>query len=310
MACFSPLTAWQLDCGQVVFAERGSIRRELTLPCGQCIGCRLERSRQWAVRCVHESQLYDYNSFVTLTYDDSHLPPNSSLVYRDFQLFMKRLRKSTASKVRFYMCGEYGDNLGRPHYHALLFNSFFSDRKFARTLPSGSRLYRSSLLESLWPFGFSSVGDVTFESAAYVARYICKKVTGPAADSHYRRLDPDTGELVRITPEFTRMSLKAPKGAPKGAPGGIGAAWFARYRSDAYAHDGSKDYVVIRGIKMKPPRYYDNLLKQASDFTSDYIEFVRAETARRFAPNNTSERLKVRETVTRARLEFKKRSLL
>lgn len=298
MACFHPLSAWQLVDGSIVFAERGNVLRSLTLPCGQCVGCRLERSRQWAVRCFHESQLHDFNSFITLTYDDSHLPPNGSLVYRDFQLFMKLLRKSRApNPVRFFMCGEYGETFFRPHFHACLFNVFFSDRRLLKRLPSGSNLYRSPELESLWTNGFSSIGDVTFESAAYVARYCLKKVTGPSASSHYTRVDSDTGEIYNITPEFTRMSLKP----------GIGANWFRRYRSDVFNDD--KDFVVVRGVKMKPPRYYDNLLKDASDFTSDYVEFMRQQKAQNAAADNTPERLAVREVVTRSRLTFKKRVL-
>lgn len=298
MACFHPLSAWQLVDGSIVFAERGNVLRSLTLPCGQCVGCRLERSRQWAVRCFHESQLHDFNSFITLTYDDSHLPPNGSLVYRDFQLFMKLLRKSRApNPVRFFMCGEYGETFFRPHFHACLFNVFFSDRRLLKRLPSGSNLYRSPELESLWTKGFSSIGDVTFESAAYVARYCLKKVTGPSASSHYTRVDSDTGEIYNITPEFTRMSLKP----------GIGANWFRRYRSDVFNDD--KDFVVVRGVKMKPPRYYDNLLKDASDFTSDYVEFMRQQKAQNAAADNTPERLAVREVVTRSRLTFKKRVL-
>lgn len=298
VSCFHPLTAWQLEDGSIVFAERGSIRRELTLPCGQCIGCRLERSRQWAIRCVHESQLYMFNSFITLTYDDSHLPLNSSLNYPDFQLFMRRLRRIKAG-VRFYMCGEYGSDFGRPHFHACLFNCHFDDRKFFRRLPSGSNIYISSQLSALWPFGFSSIGDVTFESAAYVARYICKKVTGPSAAAHYSRLDTDTGELISLTPEFTHMSLKP----------GIGSGWFARFRPDVYGLD--HDYVVIRGMKMRPPRYYDNLLKSASDFESDYIEHLRFQQASKSDPRERSaDRLAVREAVTKARLAFKKRTVL
>lgn len=294
MACYSPLSAYQLDSGEITFSERGAIKRDLTLPCGQCIGCRLERSRQWAIRCVHESQLYDYNSFVTLTYDDAHLASDYSLHYPDYQLFMRRLRKHF-SGVRFYMCGEYGENFQRPHFHACLFNCFFADRSILSTTSAGSSLYRSPLLERLWPHGFSSIGDVTFESAAYVARYIVKKVTGSQADSHYTFLDPDTGELIRRTPEFTQMSRKP----------GIGARWFARYRSDVYEHD----YVVIRGSKVKPPRYYDNLLKSASDFSSDHVEFLRSQKALARGPRDTPERLAVRQAVAIARLATLTRKL-
>lgn len=297
MPCYSPLSAWQTDSGEIVFAERGSIRRELTLPCGQCIGCRLERSRQWAIRCYHEAQTHELNSFVTLTYSDEYLPRGGSLVYYDFQRFMKRLRNSHAG-VRFFMCGEYGDLNLRPHYHSCLFNCFFTDRVFHKALPSGFNLYTSAELSELWPFGFSSIGDVSFESAAYIARYVCKKVTGAPAEEHYTRVDTSTGEIHRVEPEFCQMSRKP----------GIGAAWFSRYHKDAFGTDG-RDYVVVRGVKMKPPKYYDNLLKSSEGFLSDYIEFLRTQKAQKSAPDNTPERLAVREEVTRARLRFKARSI-
>lgn len=103
MACFYPLAAWQTDDGDIVFKERGAIKRALTLPCGQCVGCRLERSRQWAVRCMHEASLYDQNAFVTLTYDQDHLPESGSLRYRDFQLFCKRARDKLGPFRFFYV---------------------------------------------------------------------------------------------------------------------------------------------------------------------------------------------------------------
>lgn len=296
MACFSPLLAWQLDGGEIVFSERGKIKRELRLPCGQCIGCRLERSRQWAVRCLHESQLYDHSVFLTLTYNDNNMSESGSLEYRDFQLFMKRLRKLKGS-VRFYMCGEYGEDNFRPHFHACLFNCFFEDREVYKLLPSGSSLYTSKILESLWPYGFSSIGDVTFESAAYVARYVMKKITGPMAEDHYRRYSSVTGEVFDLVPEFTHMSLKP----------GIGAAWFAKYRKEVYGN--SLDRVVVNGHEQKPPRYYDNLLKAATDFQSDMTEFLRYERGLRSRDDSTPERLAVREKVARARLAFKVRTL-
>jgi len=302
MACFHPIAAYQLDSGEVVFVERGRIKRPLFLPCGQCVGCRLERSRQWAVRCMHEAQMYDNNIFVTLTYDDDHLPTNSSLNYRHFQLFMKRLRKDFSGRsVRFYMCGEYGEDFQRPHFHACLFNCFFTDRKIQGKLPSGASLYVSERLERLWPFGFSSIGDVTFESAAYVARYCMKKVTGRNADAHYERVDWATGEIIQVEPEFSRMSLKP----------GIGADFFAKYRDDIYTRspDGVKDMVVMRGKVMKPPRYYDKLLEKASDFSSDYVEFLRYKKAQMFGDDNSPERLVVREKCAEAALKLKVRSL-
>jgi len=292
VACFKPLTAWQLDDGSVVFVERGAVKRQLELPCGQCIGCRLERSRQWAVRCLHESQLHEHSCFVTLTYSDEHLRP--SLHYPDFQKFMKRLRKKFG-KVRFYMCGEYGEQFSRPHFHACLFGVYFDDRVVWKRLESGSILYRSAALEALWPFGFSSVGDVTFESAAYVARYVMKKVTGDRADVHYNRVDVVTGEEVQLVPEFNRMSLKP----------GIGADWFRKFSPEVLVRDG----VVVNGRVSKVPRYYDNMLQSMDGFRFDEVKFERFKKALTVLEDTTPERLADRELVTKARLSFKKRKL-
>lgn len=234
---------------------------------------------------------------MTLTYSDFNLA-SSSLVYRDFQLFMKRLRRALGP-VRFYMAGEYGDQFQRPHFHALLFGAHFADRKFLRKLPSGASIYTSALLEQLWPHGFSSVGDVTFESAAYVARYVMKKITGGGADEHYQLMHPDTGELVQRRPEFNRMSLKP----------GIGAKWFERYRSEVFGRQGDLDRVVINGVEMKPPKYYDKLLKRVDGFAQDHVAFMREKEAAGLGDDRTRERLEVRERVTVARLSYKKRSL-
>lgn len=294
MPCYGPIEAYQLDDGRVVFSERGSIRRSLKLACGQCIGCRLDRSRQWAVRCMHEAQMHESNAFVTLTYDADFLPQNGSLHYGDFQAFMRRLRKKLG-KCRFYMCGEYGDLHSRPHFHACLFGVNFDDKVFLATLPSGGKIYRSAVLEELWPFGYSSIGDVTFESAAYVARYICKKVTGPMAAAHYERVDDSTGEVYFLVPEFCHMSLKP----------GIGFGWFEKYGAEVFPDD----YVIVRGAKSKVPKYYKKLLKAADGFMSDDIDFDRELKANDFVDDCSMERLAVRETVARARLKFKKRAL-
>lgn len=291
MACFHPLDAWQLESGDIVFAERGRIRRSLQLPCGQCIGCKLERSRQWAMRCLHESQLHPHSSFVTLTYDDAHV--STSLDYRDFQLFMKRARRKLGP-FRFYMCGEYGERTLRPHFHALFFGLHFADRYHWRSSSSGFDLFRSTALEALWTHGYAEIGDVTFESAGYVARYCMKKVTGPGAEDHYKRVDIRTGEIVDCVPEFTRMSLKP----------GIGLDWLRLYRSDVYRGDGNA-YVVVNGMKCKPPRYYDEYVSGSSAFND--VEYVREMDALSRRHDSTPERLAVRESVARARLSFKQR---
>lgn len=198
MPCYKPLDAWRPDSStgskKLIFSYNSktcnSLTPHLQVPCGRCVGCRLERSRQWAIRCVHEASLHEKNCFITLTYNDENLPADQSLHYEPFQLFMKRLRKKYGSGIRFYMCGEYGEKLARPHFHACLFGHDFDDKKVWKKTDAGSVLYRSAELEKLWPFGYSSVGDVSFESAAYVARYIMKKITGEAAESHYKFFRP------------------------------------------------------------------------------------------------------------------------
>ena len=132
------------------------------------------------MRCVHESQLHDNNCFVTLTYDNDHLPPDGSLKKEDFQKFMKRLRRRYPDqKPRYYMCGEYGDQNDRPHYHMCLFNFNFPDKqKWSAGSQSGFDQYVSEELNEIWGKGYCVIGEVTYESAAYVARYVYKKMLG------------------------------------------------------------------------------------------------------------------------------------
>jgi hypothetical protein len=289
VACFRPLSAWQTAGGSIVFVERGDILRALQLPCNSCLGCLLERSRKWAIRCLHESQMHEDNCFVTLTYDDAHLG-DGSLNYRDYQLFMRRLRKRFGA-VRFFMCGEYGDLRGRPHFHSCLFGFNFPDREYYRTLRSGSRLYTSGILSDLWPKGFSSIGDVTFESAAYVARYIFKKFEKPIPGW----IVSEGGECRPKVREFTRMSLKP----------GIGREWIEKYLDEVY----DNDYVVVNGVKCRPPKYYDGVLKLVRPDSFESLEVGRVANAVLHAPDCTPARLADREVVTRARLAFKRRDL-
>jgi hypothetical protein len=289
MACFHPLQAYQTSDGSIIFSERkGDVVRSLSLPCGQCWGCRLERSRQWAVRCMHEASLHDQNCFITLTYDNDHCPSDRSLNYGDFQRFMKRFRKKfKGSTIRFYMAGEYGEKFERPHFHACIFGFNFPDLTLWKRTPSGALIYRSKSLEDLWPFGYSSVGDVTFESAAYVARYVMKKRTGKGIGDHYETTDMETGEIKDRVPEFNRMSLKP----------GIGANWFKRYHTDIYPHD----YVVVNGRETRPPKFYDK--KFAEQFPEEFeqLQFQRFVDAVDRFEDNTDERLAVKEQVTIAR---------
>lgn len=295
MPCYHPLKAIRDSDGVRILPSDARLYTML-LPCGQCIGCRLERSRQWAVRCMHEVSLHEHNCFITLTYNDANLPRDLSLDYGHFQLFMKRLRKHVAPKrVRFYMCGEYGGDFGRPHFHAMLFGTDFDDKVLHAKTGSGSYIYRSKTLESLWTFGFSSIGDATFETAAYVARYVMKKVTGKAAKGHYEIVDCESGEISDRTPEFNRMSLKP----------GIGGAWFDKFSADVYPHD----FVVVNGVTAKPPRYYDRLLKRIdADVYDEIVEQRMLDMGEKWR-DNTRARLAVKETVTKARLAKFRRDL-
>lgn len=307
MACYKPLTAYYgkqknpSGKNSIVFNPREAEQPDdpLELPCGQCIGCRLERSRQWAIRCIHEAQLHDENIFITLTFSPEELEKREnpwSLRKKDFQDFMKRLRKHFgAKKIRYFHCGEYGEKYGRPHYHAILFGCDFPDKQLHRVV-NGHRLYVSPTLEKLWPFGYSSIGTVTFESAAYVARYIMKKVTGDDAETHYALVDGDTGEIVGSKiPEYTTMSRRP----------GIAADWFEKYVDDLYP----SDYITVRGKKMRVPKFYDRLMEATRPYEMDDIKLERKETAKQHAENNTIERLATREKVQQLRLKKLPRNL-
>lgn len=303
MACYHPLEGYRSETvnpsgkRSIIFdvKERWKGNRPILLACGQCLGCRMDRSRDWAVRCLHESTLHEANCFITLTYDPVNLPPDGSLVVRDFQLFMKRLRKRFAPrKIRFFHCGEYGEEGGRPHYHALLFNWDFPDRRYLKT-ENGNKLYTSAILEELWDKGQSSVGDVTFESAAYVARYIVKKRTGPDAWMYYEEIDFDTGEVLReLKPEYVTMSRRP----------GIAHNWFEKFKSDVFPDD----FVVINGKKVHTPQFYKRKLEQM--FPEDYevLQNQRANGMTRHRWNYTRERLDVREEIHYAKVSRLTRS--
>lgn len=291
MPCYHPITVWRSKSGRdpktgkwpIVFSRSaGYTDLELKIPCGQCIGCRLEKSRQWAVRCIHEAKLHEHNCFVTLTYAPEFLPPNGSLVVKDCQNFLKRLRKAVyPAKIRFFNAGEYGARLQRPHYHMIIFGYDFPDKK-PWSVVHGYTYYRSALLEKVWPFGFSMIGSVTFESAAYVARYIMKKQYGDGADEYYSGRHP----------EFTTCSRRP----------GIAADWFKRFAKDIYP----MDYVVVRGDHIcKPPRYYDRLLEATDPELFRRIKLARQKVAHAHEHDidNDSERLLVREYLKAKKLE-------
>ena len=249
MACLFPRQAFYArDVGPsgkrgITFQRSASLSGiGFKVPCQQCVECRLSYAADWAVRCVHESKMHDHNAFVTLTYDDMHMPEGRTLVRRDMQLFMKRLRKVKGTGIRFFGCGEYSPTMWRPHYHLLLFNCKFGDKKFYKSTPRGEKLYTSDELFELWPYGMNAIGEVTYDSAAYCAGYVTKKITGEKSDTHYMRYSAD-GSPYWLLPEFAMCSRRP----------GVGATFYAAYGRELV----SNDTVVMNAKLRRLPRFYD-----------------------------------------------------
>lgn len=310
MPCFSPIQAYRGPDGGVYFpgSKRPSADRnaELLIPCGRCLGCMVQRSQDWTVRCVHEASCWNANSFVTLTYDDEHLPFRGDLVHRDWQLFHKRLLSHARRVARkagvpflgipFYMCGQYVPDTGRPHFHGLLFGFQFADLVRWKRNASGQWIYRSALLERLWPNGFSTVGEVSADSAAYVARY-CHVRTGPDFRKVYERIDSETGEIYRVRDEYARMSTRP----------AVAKAWFVANYSDVFP----RDRVLLDGRFVKPPRVYLRWLRSLDPGLYAQVTADRGEVlAEPPSPHDSAARLEVRERVLRAKFNnFKKGTL-
>lgn len=283
MPCYRPLRGYRSRSinktgkRSIVWSTRDAIYdgargfSEVTLPCGKCRHCRLEHSRQWAMRCMHESKMHTHNSFLTLTYSDEHLPAHGSLDYQAPVLFMKRLRDHISPlKVRSFGCAEYGEKLSRPHYHLCLFGYDFPDKRPFKK--SGSAiLHSSALLSSLWPYGHSSIGALTFESAAYVARYVTKKIsisdkTPAELRSHYDLPpDPITGEIHSRLPERALCVSRRP---------GLGRPWLEKYGKYVRDHD----QVVLQGRTMRPPKYYDRLFDLADPDAFAFTKAIRKQS--------------------------------
>lgn len=307
MTCYSPLKGWKSKTvgkngkRQIVFRPSdGYIDLPIEVPCGKCLGCRLEYSRQWAIRCVHETMMHEQNCYLTLTYNDENLPgsyekvkvengkkkivvyPPGSLVVEDVQKFLKRFRKHYG-EIRFFCCGEYGSQNNRPHYHLLVFGFDFPDRElYSRN--NGYPLFTSEKLAKLWEFGFSTIGDATWRSAAYIARYIIKKKYGLMAEDHYNGLKP----------EFTTMSRNP----------GLGTSFLDKYFENIY----STDSVVIDGKEFKPPHFYDMLLQEKDPKLWAKVRKKREEYLEKHSEDMTAKRLLVRERVKSLKVKRLKRS--
>lgn len=232
------------------------------IPCGCCLGCKIQKSQSWATRCVHEASMHDENCFVTLTYSDDKLK-SSSLIKKDFQDFMKRLRrKYSEKKISFYACGEYGDLTERPHFHACLFGIDFEDKQIYKN-DGKNPLWTSEILNERWSHGYCIIGQVNYTTAAYVARYIAKKITGSSQIAEAMRASVYKGR----EPEFALMSRRP----------GIGKLWFELYSADVFP----SDEIIQGGVPIQVPRYYDNLLEK-----KDMEQFERIKQERLDRPKS------------------------
>lgn len=272
----------------------------MVVPCGQCRGCRLERSRQWALRVVHEASLHDRNSFLTLTYDDSEADEGVapvSLQKGHLQKFFKRARKD-GCRFRYYACGEYGSALGRPHYHVCMFGEDFRDDM----VPWKKGAWLSPRLRRLWGHGNVLAAELDFGSAQYVAKYCMKKMNGEKAFHHYMRCDSDTGELIEVSPEFSLMSRG--NAASKGKACGIGAGWFEHFAKEVVRDDSC----LAQGRESRPPRYYDGLASELYQREFERNKEKRKELAARRSANFTDEKLRIKAKRLDVRLQQQVRS--
>lgn len=314
MSCYKPLKAIDFginpDTGKhIIKVLRGTYdpyetppvegASYIPLPCGRCIGCRLQYSRVWADRCMAEASLYEHNVFLTLTYNDNNLPPCNfmdngekspvhPLVKRDLQLFIKRLRKKLSDqRIRYFACGEYSPKL-RPHYHLILFNCKLDDLKLLYRNDSEFKYYTSESVSDCWKYGYHIIANVNWHTCAYTARYIMKKQKGDGREVY---------EKYNYPPEFTIMSRKP----------GIGADYFKEHAIDIY-YDGAFLPTENGNMRIYPNKYYDYLFDMEYPDASYVLTEDRKriiETNNRLKSNLTtlsySEMLKSEEETVKAR---------
>lgn len=337
MPCYHPIDAWihpdqKTDKGKrlLVFQydpKFCSPTADIQLACGRCVGCRLSKSREWSVRCMHEASLYWDNCWLTLTMNEEYLStrPNPYSVQKgqksEITKFLKRLRNKYGEGIRYFYCAEYGETCffcnqnqkrclcgnyypwrGRPHYHVCIFNHDFDDKQFFKTI-NGCHHYTSETLDEIWTdpetklnMGYATISELTADSAAYTARYSLKKITGDLAEQddpvtgirHYQRINPD-GEIVDLIPEYNNMS----RGSKKLQTGGIGKGWLDTFPKEVLDNDA----VLFKSLRIKPPRYYDQKLMLVDPFTVEENKELRVDKAKS-SPDNTPQRLATREYIT------------
>lgn len=285
------------------------------IPCGSCVGCRIAHCKEMSARAWFEAQQWKYISddytrgvfgervykeklccaFITLTLSPEYMEyrteklgyPYFRLDHREFQLFMKRLRKYH-SPIRYFMCGEYGSKTGRPHYHAIIYGFDFPDKQLAVKTRVGA-YYNSKILDDLWsvrdPFnhklimrmGLTSVSEVTAETCSYVARYVLKKLEDGSFDGSY-----------------TKMSTNP----------GIGFCWLEHNMNNMI----NLDYVNTGKYLIKPPRYYDNKVKELyPEYYEQVIQPRRREHAMRVSQDLSLERLADLKSIHGGKIDILKR---
>lgn len=321
MACYFPVKAWMPPDGaqdrRLIWkrskAEAIAGARPLEVGCGKCQGCRADRAGHWKTRLLCEyahlqQRAYSADSlgaicgeawFVCLTYNDEHLPADYSVSRREMTLFMKRLRTYAREQfgpldVRFFAVGEYGEQFMRPHYHVILYGlPIGAELEPSRMSKAGFPLYRSAFLEKVWPKGFVEVGNFDAASASYTAGYAHKKVGGPQADEHYRRVHPLTGEVVQVQREFLQMSLKP----------AIGLRWFQEFSGDV---QGATMTLPVSRDVVPVPSYFRRKRLEADPNPEERKRRERWEAEEYFretAHNRTADRLAVRREVHRLRTQ-------
>ena len=247
------------------------VRDFIVLPCGRCAGCRMAYSKQWTARCMAELQYHNSAAFLTLTYNNDHLPlsyygdekngeaiKSTSLSKRDLQLFIKRLRRHFPDQqLRYFACGEYGsaEKTFRPHYHLIVFGLNLDDLEFFKKDPRGHIHYTSKSLDKIWSDpktkenkGFVDVEEVNDKTCAYVARYTLKKLYGKDA-WYYERLN--------LQPPFLIMSRKP----------GIGKKWFDDHKEELLEFPEMIFSTESGGKKFIVPKYFMD--KLAIDFPEE-----------------------------------------
>lgn len=246
MECVRPLRASFDGEGRLSFSEKSWHKENevFEFPCRKCIPCRANQASEKATRAWHESQMFEESIFLTLTYKD---PAPDRLIYRDFQLFMKRLRKTRPGTVISYLVtGEYGPTTKRPHWHILIFGYSPKNKVELRKNPNGDTLYSSPEIEKLWPLGSHDFGEVTLMSANYVARYALKKL------DHGKDQDHDFHPIHKT-----------------GSKHALGKTWIQKYWKQTFAHG----YVLSPENKRLPiPRYYEEWFKKTH--FNDYLLYV------------------------------------